>query len=68
MSLRSKIIYYMRPFVENIIQIWLEPLPFPTIFKILYSGVLSFFLTLPITYPTVVILCYFGIVQYFVER
>ncbi|XP_073847481.1 uncharacterized protein [Musca autumnalis] len=67
MSFGGKIIYYMRPFVENIIEVWLEPLPFPTIFKIVYTFVLTVILMLPILYPIIVMLCFYGVVQYFVQ-
>ncbi|XP_061399739.1 uncharacterized protein LOC133335482 [Musca vetustissima] len=66
-SFCGKMIYYMRPFVENIIEVWLEPLPFPTIFKILYTFVLTTILMLPIVYPIIAILTFYGIVQYFVQ-
>ncbi|XP_005174897.2 uncharacterized protein LOC101894632 [Musca domestica] len=69
MSVGRKVIYYMRPFVENLIEVWLEPLPFPTIFKIFYTCVIIFlfFLMLPILYPIIVVICFYGLLQYFVQ-
>ncbi|XP_013103933.1 uncharacterized protein LOC106084637 [Stomoxys calcitrans] len=68
MSVTSKIVYYMRPFVEQLIEIWLQPLPFPTIFKLIYSGILNIFLLMPIVYPILIVILYYGIVQYFFEK
>uniref|UniRef100_A0A1B0BXI2 Uncharacterized protein n=1 Tax=Glossina palpalis gambiensis TaxID=67801 RepID=A0A1B0BXI2_9MUSC len=40
MPLFSKLIYYMQPFVEHLLDTWLQPLPFPTILKFMHSCIL----------------------------
>uniref|UniRef100_A0A6P4EJG7 Uncharacterized protein LOC108044019 isoform X1 n=1 Tax=Drosophila rhopaloa TaxID=1041015 RepID=A0A6P4EJG7_DRORH len=64
----GKMVYYMQPLVEHLFDIWMQPLPFPTLLKFVYSCVLLFFIMLPILYPLLVLLLYYGILQYAGER
>ncbi|KAI8037242.1 uncharacterized protein LOC128255757 [Drosophila gunungcola] len=64
----GKMVYYMQPLVEHLFDIWMQPLPFPTLLKFVYSFVLLFFIMLPILYPLLVLLLYYGILQYAGER
>ncbi|TMW42760.1 hypothetical protein DOY81_012165 [Sarcophaga bullata] len=57
----------MQPFVVHLIETWLQPLPFPTLFKLIYSVVLIILILLPIIYPLAVIICYYAIIQYLIE-
>ncbi|XP_075169729.1 uncharacterized protein LOC142241784 [Haematobia irritans] len=67
MSLPAKIVYYIRPFVQQFVMIWLQPLPFPTIFKMGYSAILFVLIILPILYLSMAFLCYYGILQFILE-
>uniref|UniRef100_A0A1A9VGM0 Uncharacterized protein n=1 Tax=Glossina austeni TaxID=7395 RepID=A0A1A9VGM0_GLOAU len=67
MPLFSKLIYYMQPFVENLLDTWLQPLPFPTILKLMHSCILMVFIFLPILYPILIMIIYYGILQYLIE-
>ncbi|XP_043640356.1 uncharacterized protein LOC122611391 isoform X1 [Drosophila teissieri] len=60
----GKLVYYMQPLVEHLFDTWMQPLPFPTLLKFLYSCVLIFFIMLPMLYPLLVLLSYYGIFQY----
>ncbi|XP_016958740.1 uncharacterized protein LOC108030381 isoform X2 [Drosophila biarmipes] len=64
----GKLVYYMQPLVEHYFDIWMQPMPFPTIIKFLYSCVVLFFLMLPILYPLFVLMVYYGILQYVGEE
>ncbi|XP_067632340.1 uncharacterized protein [Eurosta solidaginis] len=68
MSMVSKIIYYEQPFVENLVNTWLQPLPFPTILKALFSCVLAILILLPIIYPAVIFIWSYIEVQYIFEK
>ncbi|XP_020815001.1 uncharacterized protein LOC110189307 [Drosophila serrata] len=64
----GKLVYYMQPLVEHMFEIWMQPLPFPTLLKFAYSCGLFFFILLPIMYPLFVLALYFGIFQYIGEQ
>ncbi|XP_017002313.2 uncharacterized protein [Drosophila takahashii] len=64
----GKLVYYMQPLVEHFFDIWMQPLPFPTILKFIYSCAVIFFIMLPILYPLLVLLIYYGIFQYAGEQ
>ncbi|EDV36434.2 uncharacterized protein Dana_GF11954 [Drosophila ananassae] len=64
----GKLVYYMQPLVDHFFEIWMQPLPFPTLLKFAYSCGLVFFILLPILYPLLVLLLYYGIFQYVGER
>ncbi|XP_065369924.1 uncharacterized protein LOC135962109 [Calliphora vicina] len=67
MSLLSKIIYYLQPLVGHLIDTWLQPLPFPTIFKFLYSCILIILILLPVIVPIMIMISYYAILQYLLE-
>ncbi|XP_043064180.1 uncharacterized protein LOC108094007 isoform X1 [Drosophila ficusphila] len=64
----GKLVYYMQPLVEHFFDIWMQPLPFPTLLKFLYSCVLLFFILIPILFPLLVLLFYYGIWQFVGDR
>ncbi|XP_014096313.1 uncharacterized protein [Bactrocera oleae] len=64
----SKIIYYQQPFIEHLVGTWLEPLPFPTILKVLVTFILAIFILLPILYPAVIFIWSYAEVQYIIEN
>lgn len=64
----SKIIYYQQPFIEHLVGTWLEPLPFPTILKVLVTFILAIFILLPILYPAVIFIWSYAEVQYIIEK
>ncbi|XP_004522698.1 uncharacterized protein LOC101459892 [Ceratitis capitata] len=68
MSLLNKIIYYQQPFVEHLVSTWLQPLPFPTILKVIVSSVLALFILLPIIYPAVIFIWSYAEIQYIFEN
>ncbi|XP_023295188.2 uncharacterized protein LOC111678161 isoform X1 [Lucilia cuprina] len=67
MTLLNKSIYYLQPFVLHLMYTWLQPLPFPTIFKLAYSFILIILMLMPILVPVLIMLGYYAIVQYLVE-
>ncbi|XP_028899547.2 uncharacterized protein LOC105217743 isoform X2 [Zeugodacus cucurbitae] len=68
MSFFSKIIYYQQPFIDHLVSTWLEPLPFPTILKVMVTCILTIFILLPIIYPAVIFIWSYAEVQYIVEN
>ncbi|XP_050323483.1 uncharacterized protein LOC126755150 isoform X2 [Bactrocera neohumeralis] len=64
----SKIIYYQQPFIDHLVNTWLEPLPFPTILKVLVTFILAIFILLPILYPAVIFIWSYAEVQYIIEN
>ncbi|XP_033153508.1 uncharacterized protein LOC117136629 [Drosophila mauritiana] len=64
----GKLVYYMQPLVEHLFDTWMQPLPFPTLLKFIYSWVLIFFIMIPMLYPLLVLLSYYGIFQYAAEE
>ncbi|XP_037716450.1 uncharacterized protein LOC119551264 isoform X2 [Drosophila subpulchrella] len=64
----GKLVYYMQPLVEHYFDIWMQPMPFPTIIKFMYSCVVLFFIMLPILYPLFVLMVYYGIFLYVGEE
>ncbi|XP_016940432.3 uncharacterized protein [Drosophila suzukii] len=64
----GKLVYYMQPLVEHYFDIWMQPMPFPTIIKFMYSCVVLFFIMLPILYPLFVLMAYYGIFLYVGEE
>ncbi|XP_018788557.1 PREDICTED: uncharacterized protein LOC108968773 isoform X1 [Bactrocera latifrons] len=68
MPLISKIIYYQQPFIDHLVNTWLEPLPFPTILKVLVTFILAIFILLPILYPAIIFIWSYAEVQYIIEN
>ncbi|BFG05410.1 uncharacterized protein DMAD_04151 [Drosophila madeirensis] len=67
-SVLGRMVYYMQPLLSDLQDIWLEPLPFPTLLKLAYSCLLCFVILLPLLFPLLVALFYFGIFQYVAEQ
>jgi len=67
-SWTGRLVYYIQPLVEHLIDIWQQQLPFPTILKCIYTCGLLFFILLPILYPLMVLGLYYGIFQYVGEK
>ncbi|XP_037818860.1 uncharacterized protein LOC119608487 [Lucilia sericata] len=67
MTLLNKTIYYLQPFALHLMYTWLQPLPFPTIFKLAYSCILIILMLMPVLVPVLIMLGYYAIVQYLVE-
>ncbi|XP_036330839.1 uncharacterized protein LOC118742689 [Rhagoletis pomonella] len=68
MSLFSKMIYYQQPFVDHLVYTWLQPLPFPTILKVVFSFILAILILLPIIYPAVIFIWSYTEVQYILKN
>lgn len=68
MSLLSKSVYYLKPFVTNLMDTWMQPLPFPTLFKICHSCVLIVLMLVPFLVPFIICLSYYAIIQILIER
>ncbi|XP_030380025.1 uncharacterized protein LOC115628178 [Scaptodrosophila lebanonensis] len=64
----GRLIYYMEPLMEHLFDIWMQPLPFPTLLKVIYTCGLLFFILLPVLYPFMVVIFYYGIFQYVSEN
>ncbi|XP_022223668.2 uncharacterized protein LOC111074954 isoform X2 [Drosophila obscura] len=67
-SMIGRVVYYMQPLVDHLQDVWVQPLPFPTMLKLAYTCILGFVILLPVLFPLMVILFYFGIFQYVSEQ
>ncbi|XP_037927161.1 uncharacterized protein LOC119661763 [Hermetia illucens] len=68
MSSFDRCLYYVKPFLIHFGEVWMQPLPFPTLFKIVYSVFLLAVTCLPLIYPSFILILYWGIFQYLMER
>ncbi|XP_002138193.2 uncharacterized protein [Drosophila pseudoobscura] len=64
----ARLVYYMQPLVDHLQDVWMQPLPFPTMLKIAYTFLLGFLILMPLIFQLIVVLVYFGIFQYVSER
>jgi len=67
-SLDKKLLLYLKPYWKNLYEIWDQPLPFPTSFKIVYTFFVTILILLPILIPIFITLFYTIIGQFFLER
>lgn len=64
----GRLVYYMHPLMENLFDIWMQQLPFPTLLKCIYTCGMLFFILLPILFPLMALGLYFAIYQYVGEQ
>lgn len=64
----QKLKMYTKPLIKDLCEVWREPFPLPTFFKILHSSYILFLIFFPFIFLMSVNLSYFAIVQYMIEK